>query len=260
MTEVDAALTASYELLSEDLKTRWCQLSVMAGDFDVAGAAAAWAVENTDASELLSELVRHSLVEFTPLPASTASDRGDPSGRYHLHDLVRLYAGARLTGEARVATERRHAAHYLGVLRTSDELYLRGGQAVVAGLRLCDLEWSNIEAGHRWAAANAGTDQVAGKLCAAYPDAGIYCLSLRLHARDQLAWLNAAIAAARELRDRRGEGNALGNLGNAYLTLGDARGAMEYHEQALAISREIGRPPQRSHRPRQPRECLPHPR
>ena len=44
----------------------------------------------------------------------------------------------------------------------------------------------------------------------------------------------------REIGDRRGEGNALGNLGSAYFQLGDARRAIGYYEQALVISREIG--------------------
>ena len=35
-------------------------------------------------------------------------------------------------------------------------------------------------------------------------------------------------------------GNALGNLGNAYHSLGDFHKAIEYHDQALALSREIG--------------------
>jgi tetratricopeptide (TPR) repeat protein len=48
-----------------------------------------------------------------------------------------------------------------------------------------------------------------------------------------------ALKLYRQLQDRRGEGNALGNLGNAYLSLGDYGQAIEYHEQTLAIAREI---------------------
>jgi hypothetical protein len=34
----------------------------------------------------------------------------------------------------------------------------------------------------------------------------------------------------REIGDRRGEGNALGNLGIAYADLGDARKAIDFYE------------------------------
>jgi len=49
-----------------------------------------------------------------------------------------------------------------------------------------------------------------------------------------------ALAIAREVGDRRGEGNRLGNLGNAYADLGQVAEAIGYYEQALAIAREIG--------------------
>ena len=49
-----------------------------------------------------------------------------------------------------------------------------------------------------------------------------------------------ALAIAREIGDRRGQGNALGNLGNAYSDLGEPRKAIEFYEQALKISKEIG--------------------
>ena len=52
--------------------------------------------------------------------------------------------------------------------------------------------------------------------------------------------MNRTLAIAREIGDRRGEGQALGNLGIAYADLGDARKAIEFYEQALAIAREIG--------------------
>ena len=45
---------------------------------------------------------------------------------------------------------------------------------------------------------------------------------------------------AREIGDRRGEGNALGNLGIAYADLGEPRRAIDLYEQQLVIVREIG--------------------
>jgi len=48
------------------------------------------------------------------------------------------------------------------------------------------------------------------------------------------------LVITREIGDRRGEGTALGNLGNAYQNLGETRRAIELYEQRLVIAREIG--------------------
>ncbi|MFE1745189.1 tetratricopeptide repeat protein, partial [Coleofasciculus sp. H7-2] len=48
-----------------------------------------------------------------------------------------------------------------------------------------------------------------------------------------------ALSLYREIKDRLGEGAALGNLGNAYNSLGDYAKAIEYHQQSLVIAREI---------------------
>ena len=47
------------------------------------------------------------------------------------------------------------------------------------------------------------------------------------------------LAIAREIKDRQGEGRALGGLGLAYYSLGDYTKAIEYAQQLLAIAREI---------------------
>jgi len=45
---------------------------------------------------------------------------------------------------------------------------------------------------------------------------------------------------SREIGDRRGEGNHLGNLGSAYAALGEVKRARESWQQSLAIFEEIG--------------------
>jgi tetratricopeptide (TPR) repeat protein len=52
------------------------------------------------------------------------------------------------------------------------------------------------------------------------------------------SWQQALIIY-REIKDREGEGDALGNLGLAYDALGDYAKAVEYQQQCLAIAREI---------------------
>ena len=51
---------------------------------------------------------------------------------------------------------------------------------------------------------------------------------------------NQALTISREFGDRWGKGTNLGNLGNAYYSLGEIPKAIEYYQQALTISREIG--------------------
>ena len=58
--------------------------------------------------------------------------------------------------------------------------------------------------------------------------------------RRAIEYYEQALLISREIGDRRGEGHWLGNLGIAYAALGEVRRAIEHYEQALLISREIG--------------------
>jgi len=58
--------------------------------------------------------------------------------------------------------------------------------------------------------------------------------------RKAIEYYEQALKISREIGDRLGEENRLGNLGLAYYRLGEIKKAIEYYEQALEISREIG--------------------
>lgn len=58
--------------------------------------------------------------------------------------------------------------------------------------------------------------------------------------REAEAEFRRALDLYRQIRDRQGELNALGNLGIAYASLGETRKAIGFHEQALEIAQEIG--------------------
>jgi tetratricopeptide (TPR) repeat protein len=133
---------------------------------------------------------------------------------------------------------RRHAEHYLSRLAAADDLYAKGGENVLSGLRLFDRERRNIEAGQAWATENAANDVTAARLCVRYPYDGTYVLSLRHHPRQRITWLDTAVGAARQIKDQRGESNALNILGLAYRHLGETGRSIEHHEQALAIARQ----------------------
>lgn len=226
---VEASLTLSYELLTPELQRLWRALAVFPDTFNTAAAAAVWELDADAAQDALSDLLRYSLLDWD---ADTS--------RFRLHDLARLFADSRMTDDERHATRLRHAAHYLAVLNECDEFYLKGGDAIKSGLALFDLERRNIEVGQEWACQYASDDKTATQLCNKYPVAGVYVLLLRQHPREFISWLGAALAAARQLKDRASEGGHSGNLGLSYGRLGETRRAIEFLKQALAILRELG--------------------
>ena len=239
LADGEASIQVSYALLGATLQKQWRALGVFPDTFDTPAAAALWdGVILSEAKDpgiaapedVLGDLLKYSMLDWN----STAK-------RYRLHDLMRDFARARLqeSGEQDEAA-RRHAAYYVNVLAQADDLYLKGGDSIKPGLALFDLEWGNIQAGQAWAAVHSGQDDEAARLCSRYPVAGAYCLELRLHPQEDIRWGEAALAAARRLKDRSREGVHLGNLGLAYDSLGEYRRAIEYHEQQLRITRELG--------------------
>jgi len=231
---VEATFTLSYDLLTPQLQRLWSLLSVFPADFDLAGAAAVWELEEMPAEDALGELIRWSLVDFSP----SAMGEG---GRYRLHDLARDFAGSRLDEALREQARLRHAEHYRDVLFLAQIFFVQGKEGTMRGLQLFDLEWANILAGHSWAAKNLeGDSSAAIDLCKSYPDAGAYVLDLRLSPREKIPWLETALEACTRSNDRAAQGSHLGNLGRAYFDLGDPQKAIDFYEKALAISREIG--------------------
>jgi tetratricopeptide (TPR) repeat protein len=226
---VDASLSLSYDPLTAQLQRQWRLLAVFPGTFDRKAAAAVWELGPEPAQDLMSELVRYSLVEWD-----------EAADRYWVHDLARLFADARLDPVERGSGQRRHAVHYAVVAGAAEKLYLQGGEALGRGLILFDMEWGNIQAGQAWTAAHSRHSRAIARLCSDYPSAAANCLSLRQRPRERIAWLEAAVAATRRLEDHSAEGAHLGNLGTAYQLLGQAERAIEYYEQALTISRQVG--------------------
>ncbi|HEX5716134.1 MAG TPA: tetratricopeptide repeat protein [Thermoanaerobaculia bacterium] len=224
---IDGSLKLSVQLLLEELKDLWCKLAVFPASFDAAAAAAVWGLQLDPALDSLGTLMKSSLVD-------------GEDGRYRLHDLARLFADSQLAEAGRKESWARHAEHYFQVVAAAGDLYKKGGDALLAGLRLFDSEWANIQVGQRWAAAQAGQERRAAELARDFPARGAYILDLRQSPRELISWLQAALEASRRLEDRRAEGAALGNMGLVYADLGEPRRAIELYEQSLPIAREIG--------------------
>jgi predicted HTH transcriptional regulator/tetratricopeptide (TPR) repeat protein len=224
---VTASFNLSYALLPPEAARVFRSLSIFPGTF---GATAAEVVCADQGHAQLSELVRRSVVVY---------DAG--AKRYRLHDLARLFADTKLSAEERASGLKRYAIHYKDVLAVAENLYLQGSDALIHGLALFDLEWNNIQTGHSWVATQGvEADEDVTRLGITYPNVGIHLLQLRLHSREQIRWMEIALASSQRLNDRAGKGWALSNLGAAYEYLGDTQRAVQFNEQALLIDRERG--------------------
>ncbi|MEP7199687.1 MAG: tetratricopeptide repeat protein [Chloroflexota bacterium] len=230
LTGTDQMLAVSYESLSADLRLAWRQLSVFPQTCDLASVAAVWGLTTqTEVEDQLSALVNTSLVEWV-----------ETAKRYRLHDLACAFAGQHLSDAERDTAAQRHAAYYGQALRAANGLYQQGGDGVAAGLAQFDRERRNIEAGQAWAAAHADKDDDSARLCSDYASLGWRIITLRLKPPEQIAWFEAARAAARRLTDRAAEAGHLGNLGNAYRQIGDAPRALDCYAQALTLTQAVG--------------------
>jgi tetratricopeptide (TPR) repeat protein len=229
--DLDLKLSLSYSHLAPETTRVFRELSVFPSDFD---AKAEEVICQDDSHRLLSELLRWSLVEYQR-PSL------EDEGRYHLHDLVRLFAAGQLVGaggeDARNDAQQRHAEYFKGVLSSATEIYKNGD--ALSGLSRFDLERVNIESVWAWAKRNLARSTTAASICNTFLNWPLLH-ELRMHPRELISRLETALAAAQQLKDKSMEAVHLGNLGNAYADLGETRKAIDYYEQALAIAREIG--------------------
>jgi tetratricopeptide (TPR) repeat protein len=226
--ELLSAFELSYNALSEENRKRWRVLGVFPTSFASTAAQAMWETDEDETSKLIGLFRRYSLFEYD-----------ETSNRYSLHDLLTDFALEQMDMEERQEARFKHASHYKDVLSAANELYLKGGDNILLGLKLFDLEWDHIRIGQGWIAKNAkGSKEIAG-VCSSYTN-HTYCINLRLHPKDLILWHESSLVADQFLGNRQAEGVDLGSLGLAYADLGDARKAIEFYEQALLIDREIG--------------------
>ena len=211
-----SSFSLSYDLLPSTRKKNWRRLSVFPEYFDRDAATAVLKMRPEASYEALSDLVRRSLVDFIPT-------EGSEEGRYKLHDLARLFAESCLTLDELVDIQQRHAYHYSKVLFLANNLYLNGETDLLKGIKLFDLEWTNIKFGQAWVKSAIRSKRFSKKdsmllanMALSYANDGVYLLDLRLHPRDYIGWFETGLHAARMINYREGEGNYLGNLGLSY--------------------------------------------
>lgn len=260
---VAASLRISYDALSPPLRRAMQQLSVFPASFTLEAATAV--LEGSDAVEtILETLFLRSMVEY-----STETDR------YVLHDLIREFCAKRLTNADQVRL--RHAQYYLTITKTAEQRYVAGYP--LEGLALFDRERVHIDAGWQWARNRAGSPEADDLLIGydgtlfyigdlrydnrteriwqaeAMRDAAIRRgrqfelmlsynnLAVPYHLLGDydraITAYEHGLAIARELADRKQEGNFLNNMGFAFIEMGQFDKAIEYNQARIAIAQQL---------------------
>jgi predicted ATPase/DNA-binding winged helix-turn-helix (wHTH) protein/Tfp pilus assembly protein PilF len=264
-----ALLDWSYELLDEAERQFFARLSVFAGGWTIAAAEAIGegeVIAKDDAVYLLIALVEKSLV--------VANDDGD---RYRMLETVREYAREKLViiGDANAVRER-HRDFFLALavnaepnlagpeqatwlqrledehdnLRSALEYCLVAVSGSNAGLRLCHaLHWFWIMRGYRaeglhWCVRALGIEGIDKRT----PERAMALEAagiLAFHLGDfpaARAYHEDSLAIARELSDHKGIARAAVSLANLQLRQGHPAAAQAMCEEALAISRKLQDP------------------
>jgi tetratricopeptide (TPR) repeat protein len=241
--QVRSAFEVSYRQLAEE-DSRWFRLLGLhpGPDFDADSAAALAGTGAGEAVPVLDRLAEAHLITE------------DVSGRFTMHDLLRLYARGTCqetdSPADREAAETRLVSHYVdlaGYLDSCVDPELRPAAEEAAGQAGVTLPSMRQALGLFQAgrpgllavlglAAQRGWDQQVKRLSDSMMDS----LAVLRYLDDLLTVHEAALAAARRAGDRHGEGHALGNLGSAYGQLRRLEEAVDCFQQDIAICREVG--------------------
>jgi transcriptional regulator with XRE-family HTH domain/tetratricopeptide (TPR) repeat protein len=226
---VEASFALSYGMLDEASRAGLCALSVFQQHFDRSAAAAVWDLSEREADPRVGTLVRFHLME---------SSGAGAGARYRLHDLVRLFAAARLGVEGRALAGMRYARHYLALLERADRDLRRGRQADAEsgeGFSTLDREWAHVTTAFAICRGLAAHDGLAAELCLRAADAAIV-LRLRLDPEERIGWFDAALTLARGRRDRAREARILVHMARAHQELGEVKRAIELCQRALDVA------------------------
>ena len=236
---VRAAFEVSYQQLAEGDARIFRQLGLHPGpDFDVVAAASLARIEEEAAGLVLDRLVLAHLVTE------------DGSGRFGMHDLLRLFARATCheadDQATRDAAEARLVGHHADLARFLDScLDPRQRQAaeqageplplMPEALAKFETERPNLLAA-LGLAVDRGWDEQVVQL----GDSMGESLTFLRYLGDLVTVREAALAAARRAGDTPAEGKALDNLGKAYRRMRRYEDAIGCYEKSLAIFRESG--------------------
>jgi predicted ATPase/DNA-binding SARP family transcriptional activator len=153
-----ATMDWSYDLLSDDERRLLDRLSIFAGGFTLAAAAAiCFSSLDGGADDLLGRLVEASLI---------VPEEREGETRYRLLETVRQYAAERLESHGETAlVRRRHAGHFVTVAESTQT----HGAGQLRGLRQLDADVDNMRVAAEFAIASGDVDTEVRLAAALWP-------------------------------------------------------------------------------------------
>lgn len=219
---VYASFDLSYEVLNDEFKKYWRRLAVFPADFHNGGPGYVWQIESREKIDaILSHLCQSNLLNNIP-----------KTERYTLHDLARDFLTQKIMEVQELeSASHRHAQFYLLVLEKA-ALFIEGENYEAAWCYF-DGERSNIDAGRNWAMNFGEQNESAAQLHRDYTRLDPELVTKGLHPRKLIELHLAALKAARELKNRPAEINALKDLEITHRSLGEYKNAFSYHKEML---------------------------
>jgi tetratricopeptide (TPR) repeat protein len=217
------AIAWSHDLLDEAERVLFRRLAVFAGGCTLE---ATEAVCGSDVLDRLASLVDKSLLQ------QREQEGGEP--RFTMLETLREYALERLeASDEAEAIRSRHLGHFLA-LAEQTEPELRGS-AQVAGLARLEREHDNLRAALGWSQKEVKDAESGQRLAGALS----WFWSLHGHFSEGRRWLQQTLALSDET-SASVRAKALYGSGLLAVTQGEYGRAVTLHEQALALSREVG--------------------
>jgi DNA-binding SARP family transcriptional activator/tetratricopeptide (TPR) repeat protein len=170
--------------------------------------------------------------------------------RYRLHDFLRAYAKDRARDDDRDAAVGRVVTHYLTTAQQATKL-LRPTETRRVPTPSADTALATKADAIAWAAAEHANLMAAARAAADLPDRSLvvdlvlalyWPLANRGLSSDRIALNELAVRTARELGDRRGEAQALEDLGTIWGQVGRFEESVAHNRRALALWRTLGDP------------------
>lgn len=128
-----AVFEHSWNLLADEERRIFCQLSIFRGEFQ---------------REAAAQIIPATLMQLSALVDKSLLRRTE-SGGYEIHELLRQYAAEKLEGCADEAVKNRFAAYFLDFIRVREKLLVGPTQQSI--LREISRELENVRAAWHWA-------------------------------------------------------------------------------------------------------------